>query len=55
MTTIEIGWNVMPSQAHGSVLYRLGKAPSVTAHLGVQDKKDLHGKRDINQLFLKAM
>jgi hypothetical protein len=39
----------MPSQAHGSVLYRLGKAPSVALHLGVQDKKDLHGKKDINQ------
>jgi hypothetical protein len=39
----------MPSQAHGFVLYRLEKAPSVAAHLGVQDKKDLHGKEDINQ------
>jgi hypothetical protein len=39
----------MPSEADGSVLYRLEKAPSIAVHLRVQNKKDLHGKRDTKQ------
>jgi hypothetical protein len=39
----------MPSPAHGSLLYKLEKAPGVALHLGVQDKEDLHGRKDIIQ------